>query len=335
MEKVEIYKKDYKKEKIKSRVLLNSISNCLKNIDVKISELEKLKIKQENIINIFDIDCYNYNLVDKLKQSKQDVEYNVNQIMYNLKYIRVNRSLSESISKIKNINETLRNTDIQIKEVEKEDFTDVEKLQMNSIKKAIYDKFVIEKAKIDKEKFTKKYNKVLNRNFILKALDTFFEFEDIVEMKKDDLFLAIHEIDNTVNRINENEKPKKEYKIIEILADIELFLRENYNGRNKKKLKNIFNLRSNIYNVFYINKNELKQELAKKQQSKLPVKISRWTLGIRKEHEKILIFLNQNGYVPQNYNMEFNTNLVNIIGKLNFISDNIIKEAKSNFKDMS
>ena len=59
-------------EKLKSKVLLNNISNCLKNINYKIDELLKFKNQQENIIQKFEIRCFNYNIVDKIVESKEE-----------------------------------------------------------------------------------------------------------------------------------------------------------------------------------------------------------------------------------------------------------------------
>ena len=141
--------------------------------------------------------------------------------------------------------------------------------------------------------------------------------------------------DETRNNIDETEEPKKEYKIIEILAEIEIFLRENYNGRNKRKLSQIYKIRDNIYSVFSIDSKELKNEIIEKQKSRLPVKINKRIIGVRKEREKIITFLNQNGYVLKDENITFNSNLQNIIKKINLISKAINTETKMNFKNIN
>lgn len=325
-------------EKLKSKVLLNNISNCLKNINYKIDELLKFKNQQENIIQKFEIKCFNYNLVDKMLESKEEFSKNIEQIILELKSLDIindDYSLDFNINKIRNINDILRNTEIQLKNIEKEDFSTVEKLQMNAIKKGIYDKFMLEKSEIDRAKFKKKFDKIQNRSTIAKAIDVFFEREDIVDMKKENMFFAIKEIDEARNNIDETEEPKKEYKIIEILAEVEIFLRENYNGRNRKKLKKIYQIRDNIYNVFSIDNKELKKEIIEKQKSRLPVKINKKIIGVRKEREKIITFLNQNGYVLKNENITFSSNLQNIIEKINLISKTISTETKSNFKNIN
>ena len=319
MNKIEILDQ----EKLKSKVLLNNISNCLKNINYKIDELLKFKNQQENIIQKFEIKCFNYNIVDKMVESKDEFSKNIEQIILELKSLDIisdSYSLDFNINKIKNINEVLKNTEVQLKNIEKEDFSTIEKLQMNAIKKGIYDKFMLEKSEIDRAKFKKKFDKIQNRGAIAKAIDVFFEREDIVDMKKENMFFAIKEIDEARNNIDETEEPKKEYKIIEILAEVEIFLRENYNGRNRRKLSKIYKIRDNIYNVFSIDSKELKNEIMEKQKSRLPVKINKRIIGVRKEREKIITFLNQNGYVLKDENVTFNSNLQNIIEKINSIS---------------
>jgi len=188
---------------------------------------------------------------------------------------------------------------------------------------------MLEKSEIDRAKFKKKFDKIQNRGAIAKAIDVFFEREDIVDMKKENMFFAIKEIDEARNNIDETEEPKKEYKIIEI------FLRENYNGRNRRKLSKIYKIRDNIYNVFSIDSKELKNEIMEKQKSRLPVKINKRIIGVRKEREKIITFLNQNGYVLKDENVTFNSNLQNIIEKINSISKLINTETKMNFKNIN
>ena len=134
MNKIEILDQ----EKLKSKVLLNNISNCLNNINYKIDELLKFKNQQDNIIQKFEIKCFNYNLVDKIVESKKEFSKNIEQIILELKSLDIisdGYSLDSNINKIKNINDVLKNTEIQLKNIEKEDFTTIEKLQINAIKK--------------------------------------------------------------------------------------------------------------------------------------------------------------------------------------------------------
>ena len=172
MNKIEILNQ----EKLKSKILLNNISNCLNNINYKIDELLKFKNQQENIIQKFEIKCFNYNIVDKMVESKEEFSKNIEQIILELKSLDIisdSYSLDFNINKIKNINDVLKNTEVQLKNIEKEDFTTIEKLQMNAIKKGIYDKFMLEKSEIDRAKFKKKFDKIQNRGAIAKAIDVF------------------------------------------------------------------------------------------------------------------------------------------------------------------
>ena len=120
MNKIEILDQ----EKLKSKVLLNNISNCLKNINYKIDELLKFKNQQENIIQKFEIKCFNYNIVDKMVESKDEFSKNIEQIILELKSLDIisdSYSLDFNINKIKNINEVLKNTEVQLKNIEKEE----------------------------------------------------------------------------------------------------------------------------------------------------------------------------------------------------------------------
>lgn len=319
MNKIEVFEQ----EKIKNKIMLNNISNCLKNINYKIDDLEKNNRKQENIINKFEIKCFKYDLVDELINLKKEFANGIQNIIKETKKINLKNGYElnkEQLEELININEILKKYETQLKSLEKEDFSIIEKLQMNAIKKGIYDKFVLNKSEIDKAKFKKKFDKIQNRNILAKAIDRFLEREENVDRKKENVFLIIKGIDQARANINEFEEPKKEYKIIEILAEIELFIKENYNSENRDNLNEIYSLRNNIYSVFSIDNKELKKEILIKQKSKATVKMNEKNSTIIREHEKIIEYLNKNGYDSNSESTDYKSYTSNLIKKVKLIS---------------
>ena len=60
----------FENEKNKSKKFIINISKSLEKINTKIYELGKLKNKTDNIVNSFEIECFNYNLVNEMIESK-------------------------------------------------------------------------------------------------------------------------------------------------------------------------------------------------------------------------------------------------------------------------
>ena len=55
---------------------------------------------------------------------------------------------------------------------------------------------MITKSEIDRARIKKSFDKIQNRGIISKAIDKFFQTEEDTDRKKENLFFAIHEIDN-------------------------------------------------------------------------------------------------------------------------------------------
>lgn len=324
MKKIEYYEN----EKVKSKKFISNISNSLKEINPKIEELGKSKKKTDNLIEKFDIECFKYNLVNEMNLSKNKLEKNIQNVLKTLKLLNVksNEELDISIKKVNYINDILDNSETQLKNINKEEFDNVEKLQMNAIKKGIYDKFMLIKSEIDRDRIKNQFDKIQNKNVLGKVLDKFFLRSEQVDMKKENLFMLIHEIDETRDNILRNKEPKKEYKILEILADIELFIMDNeYDYKYRNQILEIKKIRENINNTFTIDKHKFKKELLEKQQSKFPIEISKKMSKIRKERQKAVAFLTKNGYIKNEEDMHITSRMGNIIAKLNIISKNMEK----------
>ena len=256
----------FENEKNKSKKIINNISKLLEKINPILYELEKSKNKTDNIINRFEIECFNYNLVNEMIESKNRLKKNVDDVSEEIKSTKIKNEieLSFSIKKIDYMNDILDNSETQLKAINKDEFKDIEKLQLNAIKKGIYDKYMLIKSDIDRIKIKNKFDKVQNKSIIKKFIYDFFEIEDSSDMKRENLFMIIHEIDETRENILKNKEPKKEYKIVEILADIEIFLKENaYDRKYRTQINEIKDLKEKILNTFSIDKYQLKRKQRK------------------------------------------------------------------------
>ena len=330
MKKVEYYEN----EKLKSKQIVSNISSSLKQINRQISELDKSKQKTDDLIKKFDIDCYKYNLVDEMNTSKTRLENNIRNMINKLNLINIKDSdnVELSIKKVDYINDILNNSDIQLKALGQESLSNIEKLQMNAIKKGIYDKFMLIKSSIDRDKLKRKFDKRRGKSYVQKLINKFFEVEEKPDSKKENIFIQIHEIDKVREEIIKNKEPSKEYKIIEILADIDIFLMDNeFDSKYKDEINEIKELRTNINNIFSIDNKKLRQEIAKKRQEKLPVKVDKNVNKVIKDRQKSIAFLTKNGYIVNNSTEEntIKSKMVGVIRKINIISESIEKILKA------
>ena len=314
-------------ERFRSKQFISEISESLKNIDPKIRALKKSKQKTDALIKKFDIQCYNYNLVDEMLDSRNRLVKDFEKI---LKQTRITKTVTQKelnlcIKKICYVNELLDNYKTQLNIIKKENLDDIEALQMNAIKKGIYNKFMLIKSDIDRSKVRKKFDKMQSNTKLIKVLEFFWGKIESYDVKKENLFFIIHSIDETRDCIQKNTAPDREYKIIEIMADIKLFLRQYSNwGKYTDKINELVVLRNNIEDTFSIDRKKLKAEMSNKQKSNLPVVVNKKMNKALKERYKIISYLNQNGYIIPSNGVYFgNSNMGNVIKRMNVISQNI------------
>lgn len=323
-------KKYYEKDELNSKEIVSNISDSLKQMEKNISELEKSKQKTDGIIEKFDIDCYKYNLVEEMSTSKERLIKNLKNVIDKLNYINKNKDTTSPnfAKKIDYINDILNDSNIQLKGIEKEYLNDVEILQMNAIKMAIYNKYMLLKSDIDRSKLKEKFDKMQNINALHRGFIKFFYLEEGFDMKKENLFMQIKEIDRSREEFSKITEPEKEYKIIEILADISLFLMETPSKKKyRNEIKEIKQIKRNIEDLFYIDNKKLKEAIADKRRAKLPVKVNKKINKMIKEREKAIAFLDRNGYInpPSDEENAIKSSMKNVIRKINIISESIEK----------
>lgn len=317
------------KAQTKTKQYISNILNLIKNLNYKIDELEKSKQRTDNIISKFEIQCFNYNLVEEMKLSRDQLKKDFENVAEQVEIYLVNDFYQEDdyIKKFNTINDLLYNYEVQINSIIKDDLSDIEKLQMNAIKKGIFDKYMLIKAEIDRDKIKIKFDKLQNRGAIGKAFDRFFDREDVIEGKKENLFVAIKGIDDFKSSIIQTEEPSREYKIIDIMADIEIFINDNIGYKKyRSQLKEIVKIKEQINSTFSIEKSSLKKAISEKYNSRLPMIISKGMTRLRKERYKILEFLNKSGYSEEKEEITYESKMNLIIKKLNILSENMKKQ---------
>lgn len=319
--------KYYDNDKLNSKKIVSNISDSLKQMDRNISELEKSKQKTDGIINKFNIDCYKYNLVEEMSISKNRLEKNIRSILDKLNYIKKNMYLYNSEKKVDYINDILNNSDIQLKNIDKEDLNDVEVLQMNAIKFGIYNKYMLLKSDIDRQRIKTKFDKMQNIGALKKWFIKFFYLEEDYDRKKENLFMQIQEIDKMRAEFSKQEEPTKEYKILDILADIDIFLSEAPLGKKyKEEVSQIIEIRKCIDSTFSIDNRKLKETILEKKRARLPVQIDKRHNKMIKERQKAIAFLDKNGYIKgATEEKAIVSKMAVVVKKINTISENIEK----------
>lgn len=326
---------NYEVERNKSKQIVSNISNLLKQTEWKISELDKSKKQTDSIIQKFDISCYRYNLVEEMSNSKNRAEKNIRALIDKLNNLIINfkESPEKSIKKINYINDLLESSEIQLKSIGKEQINDINSMQLNSIKKGIYNKYMLLKSEIDRDIIKEKFDKMQNRSRLKRWFDRFFDVEDEVERRRETLFMQIQEIDKTREALMQNTPPTREYKIIDILADIEVFFMDSNvpYSKYKEKLHEIKDIKNKINETFAIDSKELKKVVVEKRQSRLPAKVNNKLNKLIKEREKAIAFLNKNGYITPDEEVKCITksNMKNIIQRIDSISDRLERALKA------
>lgn len=326
---------NYEVERNKSKQIVSNISNLLKQTEWKISELDKSKKQTDGIMQKFDINCYRYNLVEEMSLSKNRAENNIRALINKLNNLIINfkDSPEKSIQKINYINDLLESSEIQLKSIGKEQISDISSMQLNSVKKGIYNKYMLIKSEIDRDIIKEKFDKMQNRSKLKRWFDRFFDVEDEVERRRENLFMQIQEIDKTREVLRKNTAPAKEYKIIDILADIEVFFMDSdipY-SRYKDKINSIKDIKNKINETFSIDSKELKKAVVEKRQSRLPAKVNNKLNKLIKEREKAIAFLNKNGYITPDDEPGgiAKSNMRNIIQRLDSISERLERALKA------
>ncbi len=308
---------------------INNIFLLIKTLNFKIQRLKHSKAVTDRICERFNIVCYNYNLVYEMEEIKtkviKDLEILINQIK---KIVgRKSRNIDYDIQRVAGINDLLDTYEVQLNAINKNDLSNIENLQLNAIKKEIYEKYMRIRAEIDRNILKIRFDKMQNRNSILKAIDTFFVLTEFVGKQRENLFVAIQGIDDCSSKFIEGSQPTREYKVIDIIADIEIYLNENRKARRyKEKYNELVELKEKINCTFSIEKKELKKAISEKYKSKLPMPIEKNLNKMKRKHQKAIEFLYKSGYIKNYEQIQYKPKMAILMNKLKLLSENVERE---------
>ena len=308
---------------------IRNIYLLIKSVDYKIAELKKSKEKTDKMCNSFELNCYNYNLVEEMQETHEKFigRFNVLTKLIEESIARKSRDIDYDIKKITSINDLLITYEIQLNTISKIDLSNIETLQINAIKKELYEKYMRIKAEIDKSILTERYDKMQNRNAIMKTFDNFFLLNEIRSIQKENLFKAIQGIDDYRFKLKEASIPNREYKIIDILADMEVYLSENRLAkRYKEQYTVLINMKEKINLTFSIDRLEFKKAISNVYKSKYPMPVEKNMNKIIKKQNKSIEFLYKGGYIKTYDQIEYRTKIAILIDKMKLLSENVERE---------
>ena len=308
---------------------IHNIALLIKTLDFKIDNLKQSKKKTDRICERFDIVCYNYNLVYEMEETKEKFIKDLKELTRKIEAIvrRKSRNVDYDIQNVSSINDLLDTYEVQLNAINKNDLKNIESLQLNSIKKEIYEKYMRIRSDIDRSILKEKYDKMQNRNSILKAFDNFFVLTEMRGKQKENLFVAIQGIDDCLSKFQEGSEPNREYKIIDILADIDIYFNENKKARKYRNQYNrLYELREKIAETFSIDKIELKSVIAERYKSRFPMPVEKNVNKMTKKHEKAVEFLYRSGYIKTYDQVEYRSKMAILIDKMKLLSENVERE---------
>lgn len=308
---------------------ISNIALLIKALDYKIEGLKQSKKKTNRICERFDIVPYNYNLVYEMEETKEKFIKDLKDLMRRIEKIvsRKSRNVDYDIQRVASINDLLDTYEVQLRTINRNDLSNIEGLQLNAIKKEIYEKYMKIRAEIDRSILKEKYDRMQNRCSILKALDEFFVLTEIRGKQKENLFVAIQGIDDCKSKFKEGSEPNREYKIIDVLAEIDIYFSENKKARKYKEQYNkLCELREKIGETFSINKNELRNVINEKYKSKFPMPVEKFMSKMKRKHQKSMEFLYRSGYIKTYEQVEYRAKMAILIDKIKLLSENVERE---------
>lgn len=308
---------------------VSNIALLIRTLDFKIEGLKQSKKKTDRICERFDIIPYKYNLVYELEETKEKFIKDLRELMARIEEMvaRKSRNVDYDIQRVSSINDLLDTYEVQLNAINKNDLKNIDSLQLNAIKKEIYEKYMRIRSEIDKSILKEKFDKMQRRNAVLKAFDNFFVLTEMRGKQRENLFIAIQGIDDCNAKFVEGSEPNREYKIIDILADIDVYLNESKKSRKYKEQYNkLYELREKIGETFSIDKAELKAAINEKYKSRLPMPVEKNIDKMIKKHQKSMEFLYKSGYVKTYEQIQYRSKMAILIDKIKLLSEKVKKE---------
>lgn len=317
------------KLKTQNRNHISNLQILIKTMNFNIEKLKRSKELTDNIEKKFNVNSYNYNLVYEMIQSKTKFIKDLEELVRQIQKISARKSSNTGydIQRMQSIGDLLYTYETQLNTINKNDLSNIENLQLNAIKKEIYEKFMRYRAEIDRAILMEKFEKMKNRNFLIDIVYNLFVLTEAKDLERENIFSAIKGIDDCVAGYSEAAEPTREYKIVDILADIEIYLDENKRAKKyKNQYEEILKIRDNIYSTFSIEKKELKKTILNKYKSKYPMPVEKNITKMKKKHQKTMEFLYKSGYVKSYEDVKYKSKMEILIKKIELLSEHVRRE---------
>ncbi len=284
------------RESVKSSILTIDEEMQMKEQLVQKAIGSQNKIKQ--IAENLGVKCYEYikapeELIQVLEQLREKIKEAVGMAKQKLERGKYNWGWYTIAIFMEEVSEEIQhhiNTQVLL---------DIEEKQENALNKGIFDKFHSIKAEVDSSKLKYELDTIKNRGGIRRFFDKITGKEE----KKQERAIQIETILKQINSYRENirenrdSEPSRNYDIIDILADMEIFIRENSNSEELKgKVTEIILLQKRIKESLKISPETIEEVIESKHKLKMPIPIKKGTKVIQTEEEKAKSFLIDNGY---------------------------------------
>lgn len=282
-----------------------SVKSSISTIDEEMQMKEQLikkaissqnKIKQ--IAESLGVKCYEYikapeeliqvleQLQEKIKKAEEMAKQKLEKGDYDWGYYTVSRCMKEISEKIQY-------------HINTQGLVEIEAKQENALNKGIFDKFHSIKAEVDSSKLKYELDTIKSRGRVRR----FFDKITGKEKQKQERSIQIEAILKQINSYRESIKknadnePNKNYDIIDILSDMEIFIRENSDSEEiKEKVDEIISLQKCIKELLKISPETIEEVIESKNKLKMPILIKKGAKVIQTEAEKMKSYLIYNGY---------------------------------------
>lgn len=174
----------------------------------------------------------------------------------------------------------------------------IPKLEENSFKKGIYDKFLLIQTKIDLKNIEKTYEQLEKMGFFKKFLAKITGRTKIINEEKEHLQDAKNKISDRQKRLSLISKPQYKYSIHKILADIYIYIEDIKDiAEFQEELNEIEDIKRYIIENYKIDSDKVEKLIEYKKRNCLPQVIDKKITKLDKMRQQYNDFLVLHGYI--------------------------------------
>ena len=276
---------------------LNNLGNKYKNIVNNINEQKKKEFQMNKIAEFLQI---NYNSID-LSNIKEPIDKLKNNLE---KLTNIDREI-QNTNQIMEYNQYLNSLNIFVEKNLKGVFEAINSQSEENLKRAIYEKIENIKYKGNKKILQKQENELeyKNNNVIKRFLNKLTGKSKQYELKKD----SIENMKMILEERNKNNEIRNQkLSIHNMLADIEIFLHDNYDTKEvANEVDDLIHLKEGLRRVYNVNEKRVNEIIANRLKENLPIQDKKITYSqqINMEENR---FLKHNGYLESDDKRKIN-----------------------------